>query len=339
MAKMKRLVEVIRSGESMQEPQRSKHWMEVEQMIEQMTPEDFAVTYDKYVTWGEIPLVKAMYCQMPYLAEMMIRKNPVFAAKIVDNLGKTVLHFACACEYISQDSALKIINLILPYMPQEAILSQTVNKDTFLHIAASRNLYKIPASVPPEIITIILKNSAMLPYAASFNYQTSYVTIVKFLKEAVQTYDIDITLSPQEADNYFKKGMILQGIGKNEKAIKCYQKAVELDHSYANKVHAIKPDALVNQLPISSIKDNPELMKIKITELTQELSELSKKTMILSQELIQLKGSLKITEEHKGQHAAPPSYEEEVHIIAPDLPSSLPPEIVLAGDSDTVLHT
>jgi tetratricopeptide (TPR) repeat protein len=336
MAKLRQLAQFIQTGMYYAEPQRSKHWIEIERMIEQMTSTDFAVTYAKDLTSRDIPLFNIMEYQVPYLAEMMIRKNPVFAAKIVDSQGWTVLHHACS-RLLSVD-VLKVINLVFPYMTQEAILSQGGNKDTFLHVAAHRKIYKVAASIPPDVISIVVKKSAALPW----EHTSSYVSIAKFLKEAMQIYEIEIILYPEEADNYFRKGVILHGMGKTEKAIKLYKKAVEIDPTYANKVQGIEICTPVKQLPITNLKDNPELMKGKIAALTQEQTELSKKAIALSEEITHLRRLLKSVEEHKGQQAAqPPSYEEEAHVEASSLPDSLPSDIALMGSVDTcvTLHS
>ncbi len=321
MSKLKQLAQSIQSAGFKVEPQRSKHWIEVEQMIDQMTSKDFAITYGKDVRPYDIPLFNIMTHHLPYLAEKMIRKNPMFAAKIIDNNGWTVLHHACI--NLLADEAIKIINLIFPYMSQEAILMQGINNnDTFLHLASSKKMYKVSSCIPPEVISIIVKKSAVVP--------SSYVSMVKFLKEAIQIYDIEIILFSEEPDNYFRKGIILQGMGKEEKAIKCYKKAIELDRSYTEKVKEVDLIKITEGMPQHN--SNPEFLKSKIDELTKEISELNEKKLSLSMELAKFSSPQKTIEEHKGERVDEvPPYEED------DVP--LPDVLGLVGDTcDVTLH-
>lgn len=321
MAKLKQLADSIQAGY-----QKRELWVDVERTIEQMTSEDFAVTYEKGTPFKDILLLQIIASPLRHLAESIINKNPVFAAKIVDEQGQTPLHYICG--NFPTGEALKVVNLLLPYMSQEATTSVS-SHGTFLHINSNVN-YKIAAYLPPDLISIMLKN------CSTFSNGHLHVSLIKILQEATRFYDSQISAHPEEADNYFKKGIILQGMGKNEKAIKCYQKAISLDPTYADKIEGIElstlpaPGVVVTD---TSVQDDRELMKAKISELTQELSKLLQKTTVLAEEVTFLRGSLKVVEEHKGQAPAePPSYEEEAHVEAPALPASLPPDIALVGD-------
>jgi tetratricopeptide (TPR) repeat protein len=319
MAKLKQLVEAIKAvGYKVGPIEVSKHWIEVKQMINQMTPEDFAVTYDKDESYDNIPLFRAMRAQNPDLAELIIKKNPVFAAKIVDNIGFTGLHHACCC--FQPSDALKIVNLLIPYMSQEAIISRTLPTQgnyTFLHMAIDHHQYKLAASIAPELLSVILKSSSA---------ERSYSSLVKFIYDAVNVYDMEISLNPDIADNHFRKGILLQALNKQEKAVKCYNKAIQLDANYVDKVEKIMPTASLTQPEVSS-PENPELMKSKIAALTKEISDMNEKSLSLSKELAQLSSKVKAVEEHKGQRV-------DVDVLPPyEEPSQ--EEMVLMGKVDT----
>ncbi len=309
-------------------------WTSVKNQISQMTGQNFAVTYDKSTPYNDIPLFAALRrVSILELAELIIRKNPIFAAKIVDDRGYTALHHACAS--LNSQDALKIANLLLPYMSKETIIGRNDFGASILHLAEQFHHHKVAASISPELLSIMLKSSG-----------GEAISFIKFFGEAVDVYDIEISLNPQIADNYFRKGVLLQVLNKQQKAIKCYKKAIELDSTYADKIEGIE----LSTLTVAGVAatdttagEEREAMKAKISELTQELSKLMQQTIALSEEVTHLHGSLKKVEEHKGQaSAAPPSYEEEVHIEAPVFPASLPSDIALVGNVDTcdvTLHT
>lgn len=309
-------------------------WETVKNQISQMTWQDFAVTYDKSTPYHDIPLFAALRKSnvnssvlFIELAELIIKKNPVFAAKIVDDFGYMALHHACAS--LAPHNAFRIVNLLIPYMSKEDIVSIPKSGASFLQLAAQVHHYKVAALISPELLTIMLKKSS----------GGAAVDLIKFLREAVDVYDVEISVAPEVADNHFRKGILLQTLNKQEKAIKCYKKAIELDHTYADKIEGIELSTLaapVVSVVATTAADDREAMKAKISELTQELSKLLQKTTVLAEEVTFLRGSLKVVEEHKGQAPAePPSYEEEAHIEAPALPASLPLDIALMGSVDT----
>lgn len=320
MAKLKQLLESIQENDktSYLHPKSERcytredhryHYRETENLIEQMTSEDFAVTYDKH------PLLRTLTTPKIHLAEMIIKKNPVSAAKISYEGGRNILSEICSVTNLHSDDAFKIVNLLIPYIPQEMLLLNLKHSATFLHTAAIERYvptsfnpnnkeknYKIVGAVPPEIINTILritmKNSEECD-PLNMDLKTAPLKLIEFLYEAIHVYDREIAFHPEKADNYFRKGVILQGMGKHEKAIKYYKKAIELDPSYIEKVKEV--DLIKITEESHNHKANPELLKSKIDELTKEISKLNEKKLSLASELNKLTISQKVVEEHKGE--------------------------------------
>lgn len=296
-------------------------WETVKNQISQMTWDDFAITYDKSTPYHDIPLFAALRKSnvnssvfFIELAELVIKKNPVFAAKIVDDFGYMALHHACAS--LAPHNAFRIVNLLIPYMSKEDIVSVPKSGASFLRLAEQFHHHKVAALIPPELLTIMLKKSS----------GGAAVELIKFFGEAVNVYDIEISLNPGIADNHFRKGILLQALNKQEKAVKCYNKAIQLDSNYADKVEKIIPSSCTGQSEVLST-ENPELMKSKIAALTKEITDLNEKSLSLSKELTVLSTKLKATEEHKGQRV-------EDDVLPPYEEPSLE-EIALMGGVDT----
>ena len=52
--------------------------------------------------------------------------------------------------------------------------------------------------------------------------------------EAIKAYDKAIEINPQDSDVWYKKGNILNKLGKYNEAIKAYEKAIEIDPHNSN---------------------------------------------------------------------------------------------------------
>jgi tetratricopeptide (TPR) repeat protein len=264
-------------------------WIEAENAINKMTEEDFAITYDKSTNYEDIPLFRAIRSQNAHLAELIINKNPIFAAKIVDDLGFTGLHHICCC--LNPTDALKIANLLIPHMTKESIVSKDLAKETFLDFAISHNHYRLAGFISPELLIIMLDKNNNLSYQPG-----------KFLYDAAHVFNVDISLRPEVADNYFRKGNILYAIGKKEKAIKSYNKAIELDSNYIEKIvfnmkelftYSNNEDQTALQflnnithpnldLPIQNTK---ELIKIRNTQFIEKIGQLKRQSIEITKNL------------------------------------------------------
>lgn len=280
-------------------------WIEAEKTIDQMTGEDFAIIYDKYTNYEHIPLFRAIRSQNTHLAELIINKNPIFAAKIVDDLGFTGLHHVCCC--LNPTDALKIANLLIPHMTKESIVSKTPRNETFLDLAVPHNHYRLAGCISPELLIIMLDKNNNLSYQPG-----------KFLYDAAHVFNVDISLHPEVVDNYFRKGNILYAIGKKEKAIKSYNKAIELDSNYIEKVvfnikelltYSNNEDQIALQF-LNGIKHqnsdlltpntkegfstrkseffSKELVKIKNTQFIEKIEQLKQQSMEITQNIFTL---------------------------------------------------
>ncbi len=222
-------------------------------IIDCISPHDFLIDYMQ-VPIEVVPLNQAVIKTMPEykpIIQALLNKAPALA-NVIDQLGNTALHYACDHMETSDNNhhrkeryVIEKVNLLLPHMDKEVIAHISKDNTCFLHPALARNYYKVVGSLPPELLINILSNYENCADPA----------IVEGLFKARDVFNVNISLHPEIAENYFYKGNILYAVGKKDKALASYDQAVELDYTYADKVASNVYDLLNG-----SERDNTDLM-------------------------------------------------------------------------------
>lgn len=238
--------------------------------------------------------------EVEQIVKKMTTEELILHANTFNNGGYTLIHRACGS--LLQNDALKIADLFIPHMTKETILSKvTVDIGTFLDVAVKRSYYKIFSSIPPKMLVTLLKDGHKNE-SEIYQHDLLNPVLIDRLYNAIHTFDVEISLHPEIADNYFRKGNILYAIGKKEKAIKSYNNAIELDSNYIEKVvfnmkdllaYSNNKDQIALQflnnithpnldLPIPNIK---ELIKIKNTQFIEKIGQLKQQSIEITKSL------------------------------------------------------
>lgn len=101
------------------------------------------------------------------------------------------------------------------------------NSKGILYLLAEQGYYKMAGIISPEKLINMLNPQ---------DKKACDPSIAETLYKAVFAYDVDINFHPEIAENYFRKANILYAIGKKEEAIKCYDKVIEINSDYMDRI-------------------------------------------------------------------------------------------------------
>ena len=120
----------------------------------------------------------------------------------------------------------KVLELLVE---NEAVIKGVNNSNSkgILYLLAEKGYYKMAGIISPEKLINMLNPQ---------DKKACDPSIAETLYKAVFAYDVDINFHPEIAENYFRKANILYAIGKKEEAIKCYDKVIEIDSDYMDRI-------------------------------------------------------------------------------------------------------
>ena len=212
---------------------------EAEKIIDLMSPVDLMKDYSNSDR-ASMPLHSAISRNYIHIVQLLLDKNPALA-NVIGKDGHNSIYYAC--DYIAlEKDALEMFNILTPQMSKEAITFIGNSNRCFLNCLIAHRYNKIIGSLSPELLISILNK-----------YEHGIGAIVEGLFKACDVFNVNISLHPDIADNYFYKANILYAIGKKDKAMKCYNKAIEISPDYISKIVVNIQELLTG----SNSKDKP----------------------------------------------------------------------------------